>query len=582
MTGASGSLRVWVSTIDPSTMSYGHAFPIDADGPYTQRDPQFDGGPMDGGGFVLGAVWGESGGGLRRLRYAISETGPSGLRENHGFVEDSTLFSDFADIAWDGTRFHAVWQRLGQVWYTTIERESASGLAVESIPDWNIRPNPATDAFVLDFDRPLDRMELRSIDGRLLLFWEEPTAGPYDLAGIAAGQLSRARVCATATAEPGASSSWTNHAGLTWELALAAALLGGGSDPDGSREEHRPGDAANPEPWELVRVEGEFTLDAFGNELFWSDVDPLPLTTHTPEFGHDPSEPTEIRVAYDEDNVYVYARLLTTDASSIRSPSRQRDELGLNNDWIGVIFDSFNDNENGLCFFTTPAGLRLDMAVFNDAEGDFPLNVSWNTFWDVATRQDDAGWYAEMRIPLSSLRFQVVDGKVEMGMIAWRWIAQRNETDIFPTDLSQEVGGWSAFKPSRARKVVLRGVRARRPVYFAPYVLGGFGQVWDLNDPETAYERSDDPVYEAGGDLKLSLTSNLTLDLTVNTDFAQVEADDAQVNLTRFSLFFPEKRLFFQERSSIFEVSMGPNQVFYSRRIGLRDGEPTRIYGGPA
>jgi len=103
----------------------------------------------------------------------------------------------------------------------------------------------------------------------------------------------------------------------------------------------------------------------------------------------------------------------------------------------------------------------------------------------------------------------------------------------------------------------------------------------ELNATETAYDKNDDFKLEVGLDLKYSLSSNFTLDLTINPDFAQVEADDKQVNLTRFSLFFPEKRLFFQERSSIFDIKMGgPNRFFYSRKIGLVEDEPVRIYGG--
>jgi hypothetical protein len=112
-------------------------------------------------------------------------------------------------------------------------------------------------------------------------------------------------------------------------------------------------------------------------------------------------------------------------------------------------------------------------------------------------------------------------------------------------------------------------------------MLGGLGHSYELNEAETAYERSDDPAHELGLDIKYGLTSNLTLDITVNTDFAQVEADDEQVNLTRFSLFFPEKRLFFQERSSTFDFNLGgPNSLFYSRRIGIYEGQSVRIYGG--
>ena len=148
-----------------------------------------------------------------------------------------------------------------------------------------------------------------------------------------------------------------------------------------------------------------------------------------------------------------------------------------------------------------------------------------------------------MRVPLSSLRFQDEDGRVVMGVISWRWIARKNEVTTFPA-IRPDSGFRPSWKPSRAQEVVLEGVRSRKPLYIAPYTLGGYSQVFDLNDEETDYQKQNDPVIEAGLDIKYGLSSNLTLDLTVNTDFAQVEADDVQVNLTRFSLFSPKKGFF--------------------------------------
>ena len=304
---------------------------------------------------------------------------------------------------------------------------------------------------------------------------------------------------------------------------------------------------------------------------------------HTPDFGKTPTEKTEIFIAYDNEYLYVAGRLYDREPSKIMASSKKRDDLAPTNDWFGVVIDTFNDKENGLCFFTSPTGLRLDMTVANDAQTDspdgVPMNISWNTFWDVVTVRNERGWFAEFRIPFSSLRFQDKDGDVVMGLIAWRWIARKNETIIFPAFPPN--WNWSMFKPSQAKEIVLSGIQSRKPLYIAPYILGGYGQTFDLNDQETAYQKTNDPVFEAGLDIKYGLTSNLTLDISLNTDFAQVEADDQQVNLTRFSLFFPEKRLFFQERSSTFDFSFGgPNRLFYSRQIGIYDETPVRIYGG--
>lgn len=192
----------------------------------------------------------------------------------------------------------------------------------------------------------------------------------------------------------------------------------------------------------------------------------------------------------------------------------------------------------------------------------------------------------EMRIPFSSLRFQEKDNRVVMGLLVWRWIARKNEQLVFPS-IYPKWGFMSSWKPSQAQEVILEGVRSRNPFYVAPYALAGYDKSYDLNNEETAYLRTKKPSTEAGLDVKFGLTSNLTFDVTINTDFAQVEADDQQINLTRFSLFFPEKRLFFQERTSTFDFSFGGyNKLFYSRRIGIYEeeeegeGEVVRIYGG--
>lgn len=184
-----------------------------------------------------------------------------------------------------------------------------------------------------------------------------------------------------------------------------------------------------------------------------------------------------------------------------------------------------------------------------------------------------------MRIPFSSLGFEDDDGRVVMGMSVYRWISRKGERHLFPPTRPDFSFGFA--KPSLAQRVLLEGVYAARPTYITPYALGGLTQAAELNVAQTAYDTRNDATNEVGIDLKYNVTSNLTLDLTANTDFAQVEADDQQINLTRFSLFFPEKRQFFQERASIFEFATGgQSRVFHSRRIGLNDGERVRILGG--
>ncbi len=337
----------------------------------------------------------------------------------------------------------------------------------------------------------------------------------------------------------------------------------------------------HPEPFPLTRIDFEVVLDGKLEESGWQQLTPLPFTQLQPVAGVEPTEETRVVVAYDDQYLYAAADMLDSDAAGVRGNSLQRDSDG-GDDMFTLLLDSFNDNENGLIFSTNPVGTRIDETVANDAEsgGGSTFNRSWNTYWDAAASRHDRGWSAEMRIPLTSLRFQNEDGQVVMGMTVTRWISRKNEAATFPA-LDPSLNR-AQFKPSAARDVALHNVETRSPIYTTAYVLAGRREELDVNDDETAFSVSDEDVSEVGLDVKYALTSNLNLDLTVNTDFAQVEADDAQVNLSRFSLFQTEKRQFFQERSSIFNFHTGgPSRLFYSRRVGLsEDGEAVPILGG--
>lgn len=340
------------------------------------------------------------------------------------------------------------------------------------------------------------------------------------------------------------------------------------------------------EPIKISHFSAQVNFDGIPDEALWNEATVFPMVVHYPSFGAEPSEISEVMMGYDQEYLYVAARLYYKDPDNITATSKKRDEESRNSDQFGIILDTYDDNENALAFFTMPTAARIDYTVSNDAEGGGgggmgSINRSWNTFWDVETSRDEHGWYVEMRIPFSSLRFQTVDGKIRMGMIVNRRISYMNETVTFPM-IDPKYGFSANFKPSLAQTIEFENIEARKPVYISPYVLGGYSGSWELNEEETEYIQKDEPTLEAGLDVKYSLTSNLTLDLTANTDFAQVEADDQQVNLTRYSLFFPEKRLFFQERSGIFNFSLGgrSDNLFYSRRIGIVDDEQVRIFGG--
>ena len=348
----------------------------------------------------------------------------------------------------------------------------------------------------------------------------------------------------------------------------------------------RPLELISQEALKINRISGQLNFDGRPDEDAWNEATMLPMIVSTPNFGNEPSEKSEIMIAYDQVYLWVGARLYSENPENITSTSKRRDEESRNSDNFGIILDTYDDNENALAFFTMPSGARIDYTVSNDGEGSGSsgmgsINRSWNTFWDVETTRDELGWYVEMRIPFSSLRFQNVNGVTRMGMILNRRISQRNETLTYPA-IDPKYGFTANLKPSLAQTVEFKDINARKPLYISPYVLSGFSGINELNNTETEYLHEANPKIEAGLDVKYSLTSNLTLDLTANTDFAQVEADDQQINLTRYSMFFPEKRLFFQERSGIFNFNLGghSDNLFYSRRIGIVDDEQVRIYGG--
>ena len=337
---------------------------------------------------------------------------------------------------------------------------------------------------------------------------------------------------------------------------------------------------ANGEPYVIERLSAPIIFDGKVDDPAWIEIEPLPLTMHLPTYQGQMTEYTQIRIAYDDDFLYLSGVMFDKEPDKIMANSKKRDALIGTTEWFGFVIDSYNDKQNALAFFTTPTGLRLDGNVQNDANGSNPVNFDWNNFWDAEATRDDRGWYAEIRVPFSSLAFQPVDGRVVIGLSAWRYVARKGEVQLYPA-IPPEFGDFSAWKPSEMQECVLEKVEGKKPFYVTPYILAGMEEINELNDAETAYDHSRDPVFEAGLDVKYGISNNWTMDVSVNTDFAQVEADDQQVNLTRFNLFFPEKRLFFQERAGIFNFNWGrSDQLFYSRRIGIYDGRPIRIYGG--
>ena len=329
-------------------------------------------------------------------------------------------------------------------------------------------------------------------------------------------------------------------------------------------------------PLELTRLKGAISVDGVPDEAAWQAVPILPLTVYTPVFKGTPTQRTEIRVAYDDEYFYAAGWFYDTDPSGIRVNSLYRDRWN-GDDAFALYIDAFNDNRNAKWFGVTAGGVRFDQLVSDDGA---TLNASWDTFWSAHTAITKDGWFVEIRIPFSSIGFHPdADGKAVMGLTATRLISRLDERVTFP-----EIDPKFEFRnPSKAQDVVLRDVHSHTPLYVTPYALTGMARTSvPPADGATAFGTDKKTSREIGMDVRYPLSSNLTLDLTANTDFAQVEADDQQVNLDRFPLFFPERRRFFQEGSGIFDfVAGGGARLFHSRRIGLAsDFTPVPIYGG--
>jgi Domain of unknown function (DUF5916) len=331
-------------------------------------------------------------------------------------------------------------------------------------------------------------------------------------------------------------------------------------------------------PVAITRINEPVTFDGIINEPFWETASNFPLIRQSPDYGTEPSEKTDVRMVYDNNYLYVASKLYHKDVSKIQDYSKKRDGGGPM-DYMTFILDGYSDKTNGLVFATTPAGLRWDGAVTFGSKG-LSLTSDWNTYWEVKTSRDSRGWYAEFKVPLSSLRFNSAQEDVLMNLVVYRKIASKNEFSVFP-DIPPNWGLLSFANIAEGYPILFKGIKNSNPIYVTPYALGGLSGNQVINEAKTDYQNSSGSNLQAGLDVKYSLSSKLTLDATVNTDFAQVEADNFQVNLMRSSLFFPEKREFFLERTNNFSFGFDlNNDVFYSRKIGLENGELSRIYGG--
>ncbi len=344
-----------------------------------------------------------------------------------------------------------------------------------------------------------------------------------------------------------------------------------------------------------VQIEGAPVLD--GNVLgdpMWTKV---PFVTGfsqaAPDEGQTATERTEVRIAFTADTLYVGVVCFDRDPQSIIVTDSRRDSSLTDSDSFQFILDTFLDRQNGFVFGTSPAGQEYDGQVVNEGSGGSGLggggassgagggfNLNWDGAWQVRSAISDIGWSAEFAIPFRTIRYPSGESQ-SWGVNFQRTIRRRSESDYW-APLPRQYG---LFRVSLAGR--LTGVRvparAVRNLKITPYVLGESLRL-DGNTGKSTMAHGD-----IGGDLKYSVTSGLTLDLTYNTDFAQIEVDQQQINLDRFNLFFPEKRPFFLENAGIFAAGNAggavrgdpaQTELFFSRQIGFASGQVVPILGG--
>jgi hypothetical protein len=325
-----------------------------------------------------------------------------------------------------------------------------------------------------------------------------------------------------------------------------------------------------------VRLTGAPALDGdVLSDAQWTGV-PFAggFVQNTPNEGQPASERTEVRVGFTDDTLYVGVVCFDREPGLIIASDSRRDASLDETDSLRLVLDTFGDRQGGFVFGTNPAGIEYDGQVTGESQGGIStgnvFNLNWDGAWEVRARVGDFGWSAEFAIPFRTLRYS---GSVDRlwSVNFQRNIRRRNE-QAFWAPLGRQ---YNLYWLSLAGD--LEGVEPpqQRVLQVTPYVLVD-GRRAGMTEAATETDS------EAGLDLKYSVTPSLTLDATVNTDFAQVEADEQQINLDRFNLFFPEKRPFFLENAGLFSVGVAEEvELFFSRRIGLGPGgEVIPIEGG--
>jgi hypothetical protein len=279
-------------------------------------------------------------------------------------------------------------------------------------------------------------------------------------------------------------------------------------------------------------------------------------TQYMPNEGAKPSYPTEMKILYDDKFIYVAFRGFDGEPEKIQRISGLRDEFV--GDMMGVNFDSYHDHRTGFEFNLTSWGQKIDLVLFNPASWDF----NWNAVWRGKTGLEDSAWVAEIEIPLSQLRYSKEDEQV-WGLHAWRWINRLQEESDWEKQSRTGPGVIYNFGELRG----IKGLKKSQRLELMPYALGDI-KTMKREQGNPFADKGRLPGGNIGLDAKIGVSSNFTVDLTINPDFGQVESDPSVMNLTAFETFYEEKRPFFLEGLTIFDYKFDNQSLFYSRRIG--------------
>ena len=287
---------------------------------------------------------------------------------------------------------------------------------------------------------------------------------------------------------------------------------------------------------------------------------------HKPYEDKAPSQKTEFAIMYDDDFIYVGFKAYDTAADSITQRLTSRDKM--EGDLVSVQLDTYHDKRTAFSFYVSAAGIKSEFIISNDGENE---DYTWDPIWWVKTSVDESGWYAEMKIPLSQLRFDDAE-QLTWGLEVARWLFRKEERSLWQP-ISKKQSGWVSLY---GEMVGLKNIKSKKTVNITPYIVART----DHFEKEVENPFLADGVknqLDAGVDGKFGLTKNLTLDFTINPDFGQVEADPSEVNLSTYETFFREKRPFFIEGKNILNFplmfgdgDLADENLFYSRRIGRR------------